>query len=96
MELDDIKLEILLTLDYQHIMLMCQTNKEFYHYCDKHDLWKKLLERDFPFMEVKNNFRKTYEYVYVEIMKLIKMILNEHQYCVSYEYMDMDQIFVDN
>lgn len=97
----DSKLEILLSLDYKDIMQLCSIDKEYYRYCNNDDIYKKLLERDFPFVikslkvlnEINMTYRKFYEKLYRYIMNIVKIITDVYKYQMGmYEYMDIDKI----
>ncbi len=83
---DDMIEIIMLNSRYEEIIYLCNINKNYKRICDK--IWKKLIERDFPFMFESNcKLKKTNKYnTYKKIYEIVHYIISRGVYDILNTY----------
>jgi hypothetical protein len=78
---------ILITLPYQDILYLCQTNQEFNQYCQNDELWIYLLKRDFALnyydVDAKQQYLKLH-YTLSYFSKHVKLITYDVFMIINY------------
>jgi len=76
---NDIIYNIFLNSKYNEIIELCSVNKQYYLICQNENLWKNLLQRDFPIMydRLKPCFDNTYKSLYELLFSLVTKCLND-------------------
>lgn len=83
---DDMIETIMLNARYEEITALCGVNNNYHKICDT--IWKKLIERDFPFMfESKCKLKKTNRYnTYKKIYEIVHYIISRGVYNILDTY----------
>lgn len=101
-QLPEIKMEILLQMEYVDMLEACIINKEFNKICHEDALWHRMIKRDFPFYPSNGKMaRKSYEYWYhvfddFTLLTVTKLIIyRTKKNNVEKVYQDVFNILVD-
>lgn len=76
----DINRQLILTLNYEDILNLCKTDKNWRKVCQQEETWKLLFNRDFPGIPQTTNFHFRYQYFYDKVNRTTNDIMKKYKF----------------